>query len=324
MKGPRVRDIGEQGLLERLRVYCAPGVGDDGAVLDLPPGRQLVVTTDMLVDGVHFSPQTTAAADAGWRGAAANLSDLAAMGATPLGITIALGVPPDLPVAWIESMYQGMGDCLAGVPILGGDLVRSPVVSLGVSAFGTVEPSRVILRHQARPGDLVVVSGEHGGARAGLELLLHPPLHTLSQPEEQALILAHQRPRPRLEILPWLERQPSPVRIAGMDSSDGLADALIQICRASRVGARVYPDLIPRLAGLRRWPNPDQVQDWLLYGGEDFQLVLCLAPPLAKDLITWLEGAAVVGEVTAEPGVGLDLGAGTFVPLVPGGSFQHF
>ena len=107
MQGLRVQDLGEQGLLQRLQRFCPPEVvGDDGAIVTLSPGKSLVVTTDALVDGVHFSDRTTSAADAGWRAAAANLSDLAAMGADPLGITVALGLPGGVQVAWVEQLYH--------------------------------------------------------------------------------------------------------------------------------------------------------------------------------------------------------------------------
>ncbi|MGL5035286.1 MAG: AIR synthase related protein, partial [Microcystaceae cyanobacterium] len=108
-----VQDIGEQGLLARLQAYCPKEmVGDDGAILALAAAQSLVVTTDVLVENVHFSDSTTKPEDVGWRSAAANLSDLAAMGATPVGITVGLGLPGDTAVDWVESLYQGLQDCL--------------------------------------------------------------------------------------------------------------------------------------------------------------------------------------------------------------------
>ncbi|MHC5828238.1 MAG: AIR synthase related protein, partial [Nostoc sp.] len=120
----QVKDIGEQGLLERLQRFCPPEIiGDDAAVLEIAPGQSLVVTTDVLVDGVHFSDVTTSPEDAGWRAAAANLSDLAAMGASPLGITVGLGLPGEVRVSWVERLYQGMTECLQkyNTSIVGGD-----------------------------------------------------------------------------------------------------------------------------------------------------------------------------------------------------------
>jgi thiamine-monophosphate kinase len=109
----KVGDIGEKGLLERLQRFCPPEIiGDDAAVMATEPGQSLVVTTDVLVDEVHFSDRTTSPEDAGWRAVTANLSDLAAMGAVPLGITVGLGLRSDLLVSWVERLYQGMNECL--------------------------------------------------------------------------------------------------------------------------------------------------------------------------------------------------------------------
>ncbi|HEY9615177.1 AIR synthase related protein, partial [Allocoleopsis sp.] len=141
-----VRDIGEQGLLERLQRFCPRDiVGDDAAVLSFPEsGQSLVVTTDVLVDGVHFSDRTTSPEDVGWRAAAANLSDLAAMGASPLGITVGLSIRSETSVSWVERVYQGLTGCLQeyDTEIVGGDVVRSPVISIAITAFGQASPSR--------------------------------------------------------------------------------------------------------------------------------------------------------------------------------------
>jgi thiamine-monophosphate kinase len=172
-----IKDIAEAGLLQRLFPFCVAGtVGDDGALLTMPPGQSLIVTTDVLVDGVHFSDRTTSAADVGWRAAAANLSDLAAMGARPLGITVGLSLPPTTKVAWVEELYSGMKCCLQHYQtgIVGGDVCRSPVISVAITALGTVDPAQAIRRDQARPNSAILVTGYHGKSRAGLELLLHP------------------------------------------------------------------------------------------------------------------------------------------------------
>jgi thiamine-monophosphate kinase len=163
-----VRDLGEQGLLEKLQRFCPQDVvGDDGAILDTDPGKSLVVTTDVLVDGVHFSDRTTTAFDVGWRATAANLSDLAAMGATPLGITVGLALPGDRQVSWVEELYQGMAACLNvySTPIVGGDICSSTVTTVAITAMGEVIPQRAIRRSQARPGDMIVITGLHGLSR---------------------------------------------------------------------------------------------------------------------------------------------------------------
>ena len=295
-----VRDLGEHGLLQLFRPFCSDLVGDDAALLGaMPIDRELVVTTDILIDGVHFSPVTTSPQDVGWRAAAANLSDLAAMGATPWGVVIAVGLPPETPVEWITAVYQGFTDCLKqyGTALVGGDTVRSTVITLSVTAFGKVQRDRVIQRHTAQIGDAILITGPHGLSKAGLELLLQPELGEKLTPESiEILHKAHQRPQPRLDVPPLIWQFCD--RASGMDSSDGLADAIDQICKASGVGARLdwsaipIPESIELIAG-------DRSIDWVLYGGEDFELVLCLAPDAARSLLNLIPNAAIIGEVIA-------------------------
>lgn len=306
---PLLRDIGEQGLLQCVQRFCPQAmIGDDAAVLALQTDQSLVITTDMLVDGVHFSDRTTSPADVGWRAAAANLSDLAAMGATPVAITVALGIPGDTPVDWVENVYCGMTECLGQhcTEIVGGDICRSPVKTLAITAFGQVEPQRTIRRNTAKPGDAIVVTGVHGASRAGLELLLYPEFgQSLNDRDRTSLILAHQRPQPRLDILPILwEIVDSQIPIAGMDSSDGLADAILQICRASQVGAKLDRSLLPMPLAFSQIVSPERSIEWTLYGGEDFELVLCLPRELAEEFVQRLgNSAAIVGTITPEPNV---------------------
>jgi thiamine-monophosphate kinase len=328
-----VQNIGEQGLLTCLQAFCpADIVGDDGAVLQVKPGRSLVVTTDVLVDGVHFSDRTTHPTDVGWRAAAANLSDLAAMGAIPLGITVGLAVPGTVSIDWVEQLYQGLFDCLQRyeTPIVGGDVVRSPVITVSITAFGEVEPDRIIRRENAQPGQAIVATGVHGASRAGLELLLHPDQgQSLHASDRTTLIRAHQRPTPRLDVLPllWAILSPSPPPLTGMDSSDGLADAVIQICHASNVGARIDRRQIPLPTALTQWVSQEQAWEWALYGGEDFELVLCLPPPMAQQLVIQLGGGArIIGTTTAESGIWLVDSSNTYPdePLTLEQGFQHF
>lgn len=333
-----VKDIGEQGLLAILQKFCPSDIiGDDAALLPTDPSKSLVITTDMLIDGVHFSDRTTSPQDTGWRATAANLSDLAAMGAQPLGITIALGLTPDTPIAWVEQLYQGIIACLQpyNTPIVGGDLVRSPITTLAITAFGQCHPTRTIRRSTAQPGNLIVATGPHGASRAGLELLLNPELgHHLTPAERHSLILAHQRPKPRLDLLPllWaiLDSQSlvtSPISLAGMDSSDGLADAIVQICRASNVGAAIERSQIPIPAALNRLTSPEVAMNWALYGGEDFELVLCLPPEIAQLFIQQLgAGAAVVGTTTSSTDICLVDRNGLYPDeeLTLHQGFQHF
>jgi thiamine-monophosphate kinase len=346
----QVQDIGEQGLLKRLQRFCPPEIiGDDAAVLVTAPEQSLVVTTDLLVDGVHFSNVTTSPEDAGWRAAAANLSDLAAMGASPLGITVGLGLPGQVSVSWVERLYQGMTECLQkyNTPIVGGDIVRSPVTTLAITAFGQVNPSQIIRRSTAQVGDAIVVTGVHGASRSGLELLLHPELgQNLNNGEKTTLIHAHQRPHPRLDVLPILwkilesysppapnlrggarDSLSSPLPIAGMDSSDGLTDAVVQICRASSVGAILERRQISLPTAFDHWLTEEQALEYALDGGEDFELVLCLPQDPACALVQQLgQDAAIVGRITSESTVILHDEQEKFPDQVLSLSqgFQHF
>ena len=293
-----LQDLGEQGVLALVQRFSPASVtGDDAALLQAEAGQAIAVTTDVLVDGVHFSEATTSAFDVGWRSSAANLSDLAAMGAMPLGITVGLSLPGSVAVAWVEQLYQGMTACLQqyDTPIVGGDVTRSAVATIGITAIGQVRFDRAIRRSTAQAGDAILVTGMHGASRAGLELLLHSSQgEPLAADWRSRLIQAHQRPIPRLDVIPLL---PS-TRIAGMDSSDGLADAVLQICRASRVGAELQRDRIP-VPPIASWVGVERAIDWALYGGEDFELVLCLPIEQAEGLQNQLPGAAIVGKITA-------------------------
>jgi thiamine-monophosphate kinase len=330
-----ISDLGEQGLLKLIAPYCLPNtIGDDGAIVHPPPDCELVVTTDVLVDGVHFSDRTTTAFDVGWRSVAANLSDLAAMGATPLGITVGLSLPPTVPVVWLEGLYRGMQACLSRyrTGIVGGDLTRSSVITVAITALGAVKQERVIARSNARVDDAIVVTGYHGDSHAGLQLLLDPELgQTTSetidpvvlQASRQALITAHQRPQPRLDVLPLLDRS---IAIAGMDSSDGLADAIVQICQASGVGAVLNRSSLPISPALAQI-FPDTALKSVLYGGEDFELVLCMPREIGLELVKNIgSGAAIIGKIGRSSDIVLidDLTENPPIYLDRHSGFQHF
>jgi thiamine-monophosphate kinase len=331
-----VETLGELGLLQRLLRFCpADVVGDDAAVMALPAGQHLVVTTDVLVDGVHFSDRTTAPEDVGWRAIAANLSDLAAMGASPLGITVGLSLPGATPVAWIERLYQGIAACLQrwGGVVIGGDLCRSETISLAITALGSVEPQRALYRSRARAGQAILATGYHGLSRAGLELLLHPSQGAELEPAiRQRWIKAHQRPQPRLDVIAHLQALSAPQAngkvIAAMDTSDGLANAVMLIGQASGVGARLLAPQLPLDPTLVNWVGRARATEWCLYGGEDFELVLCLPPDLAQQLQLRLGGqSTIIGEMIADPAIELWDAATvptTKTPLTLAQGFQHF
>lgn len=326
-----VKDIGEQGLLKIVHQFCPSKIiGDDAAVISTSPRKKLVVTTDVLVENVHFGDRTTPPFAVGWRAAAANLSDLAAMGATPIGITVGLSLRGDLKVNWVEELYRGLKKCLDqyNTPILGGDICRSSVVTVSITALGEVNSTQVITRSSAKCGDAILVTGLHGLSRAGLEILLHPELgKNLDENSRQKLILAHQQPLPRLDVIKTIQKLEPKISIAGMDSSDGLADAIIQICQGSGVGANIEEKAITLASEILKLVSPQQALEWALFGGEDFELVLCLPFECAEILIKNLKSeAAIIGTITQEKEIKLisENESSSKVLLNQKKSFQHF
>ncbi|MFM2173174.1 MAG: thiamine-phosphate kinase [Cyanobacteriota bacterium] len=305
-------DLGEWELLRRLAAFAPPGqFADDAALLSETSGQQLVVNTDVLVEGVHFSDATIPARALGWRAATANLSDLAAMGCTSVaGITVALVAPGHTPWPWVEGVYQGLQEALQqyGGVLLGGDCSSGSQRLLSITALGHLGPGGgAIRRSDGRPGDWLVCTGPHGLSRLGLALLLEelqPSQRSqLSTGLEQRAIAAHQRPLPRLDAVAAITTsQPAglPWRVGGTDSSDGLAAAVAAIGAASGCGAvleRAALPLDPELAEL------EQGEHWCLSGGEDFELILALEPAWAEALLQALPGSTRIGMlVNAEAG----------------------
>lgn len=333
-------ELGEWELIRRLGAFAPPGQFDDDAAL-LEPGRDptpLVVNSDVLVEGVHFSDATTEAADVGWRAAAANLSDLAAMGATEVvGLTVGLVAPATTRWRWVEAVYEGIQEALQvhGGVLLGGDCSGGSQRLLAVTAIGRLRSDAgAIRRSDGRPGDLLVSTGVHGLSRLGLALLRHEPIamaagQPIPSPGSalgQRAIQAHCRPVPRFDaVCELIATRPRdvPWRVGGCDSSDGLAAAVAAIARASGCQAILVRDALPldpAMAGL-----PD-AETWCLQGGEDFELVLALPPPWARALIEQLPGAKVVGELSDGDSGRLVWSSGR--PLIEAGSgapgYSHF
>jgi thiamine-monophosphate kinase len=241
------------------------GVGDDAAVLRPAPGEDLVATVDAVVEGVHFGRGFTAE-DVGWKALAVNLSDLAAMGARPLHALVALGLPPGTPQATVRGIAAGLGRCARAhrTAIVGGNVTRARELSVTVTVLGAVPEGRAVLREGARPGDLVAVTGTLGDAALGL-----------ARGAPRALVLRQRRPTPRLAAglaLAGLVR-------AAIDVSDGLAQDLGHLCRASGVGARIGLSDVPLSPAYRRMARrlADPFEP-ALAGGEDYELAVALPP----------------------------------------------
>ena len=340
-RGETLADLGEWELIRRLGAFAPRDqFSDDAALLPEPsgPAGPLVVNTDVLVEGVHFSDATTGAGDVGWRAAAANLSDLAAMGATEvLGLTVGLVAPSGTAWSWVDGVYDGLRQALDryGGVLLGGDCSSGDQRLLAITAIGRISPAGgPIRRSDGRPGDLLVSTGAHGLSRLGLALLQHDPIGaTAAHPGPSGnsalvnrAIQAHRRPVPRFDAVGRLiATRPAAGtwRVAGCDSSDGLAAAVAAIARASGCQALLERQSLPLDPAMAPLP---QAMAWCLEGGEDFELVLALEPGWARELALTLPGATVIGLLAEGPpgrliwSDGTDVRAGGSGP--PG--FRHY
>ncbi|HXK59890.1 MAG TPA: thiamine-phosphate kinase [Acidobacteriota bacterium] len=290
-----MRSRGEFELIERIKSlnlsggrYVKIGIGDDCAVLAPPAGNELTVTTDMLVEGIDFRRSWMPPAFLGWKSLAVSLSDLAAMGAQPIGCLLALALPPALTDRYFDEFIEGFlrASELWSAPLAGGDLSASEIVSVTVTAFGTVPAGQAIRRRGAVPGDLVVVVGDLGLSRLGLELLEMERLllaEKLTQPEEldnwaqsdrkARALRAHLLPRPLLSVGAWVRE--NRLAHAMIDVSDGLLADLQHILEESQTAAELDVESLSRLR-----PRTDTIMDldFVLNGGEDYALLLALTP----------------------------------------------
>jgi thiamine-monophosphate kinase len=276
-----VDDLGEHALLARLLARLprtSPtvlvGPGDDAAVLAPARNERLVVTTDALVEGVHFLRAFSSPADIGHKALAVNLSDLAAMGATPRWALLSLILPGSWLVADVEAMVDGLAALARqhGVTVVGGNITRaSGSLVVDVTAGGGVAPRKWLTRSGAKPGHEIYVSGAIGGAAAGLEI-------ARAGAPDSPCVLRHRRPEPRVRLGVAMAR--AKAARAAMDLSDGLADALKQIASASGVGVRIDAENVPIDAGARDWWSSRGVDPVIaaLRGGDDYELVFAVGP----------------------------------------------
>ncbi len=329
-----VADLGERALVARIRARIPPppssvvvGIGDDAAVVAPDRGTLTVITTDALVDGIHFDRTFASAADIGHKALAVNLSDLAAMGAAPRHALLSLALPPHSPVADIDALVDALLVLAGqhGTALVGGNIAGSTgPISIDVTVTGSVRRRRVLTRGGARPGDFVYVSGQIGGAAAGLASLRGAdggPAPATDRCRRRFL-----RPEPRVRLGLALGRNRA--ARACIDLSDGLADALHQVTDASGVGARIDADRIPIDPEARDWFTRSGADPVLaaLTGGEDYELAFAAPPAFRGRLahVRRLIGDLVltpIGVITKERDVVLARG-GTVEPLP--GSFEHF
>lgn len=303
------------------------GSGDDAALLAPPPGQELAVCTDTLVEGVHFAPATEPA-DIGWRALAVNLSDLAAMGATPAWALLALTLPAADP-AWVDAFATGFGELAArhGIALVGGDTTRG-ALAVTVTALGFVPVGQALRRAGARAGDLVCVTGSLGDAAAGLRSLAADDpaaarLAALPAVQRKYLQARLLRPEPRLGAGTTLRGSAS----ACIDVSDGLLADLGHIARASGVGIEINADALPASPALQAAFPATERSALQAAGGEDFELAFTVAAADAAAVLGVLAregpGATPIGHVQEGSGVRLVDGQGRAVEL-PRQGWEHF
>lgn len=281
-----LREIGEFGFIRRISRGCVVRpegvertIGDDAAAFVVPSDGLTLVTTDLLVERVHFLRNATTPFNLGYKAMAVNLSDIAAMGGTPREAFVSAAIPGSCPVEYLDALYDGMKSLAArhGVNILGGDTTGSQAdLILNVTVVGYVQRNEILYRSGAQPGDVVCVTGAVGDSRAGLQLVREgvPP----SGAALQALFDAHILPRPHLAEGRFLAT--SGAATAALDVSDGLSSDLMHIIEESRVGIRVLADRIPISAELRDFcarGSRDPAR-YALSGGEDYVLAVTIRP----------------------------------------------
>ncbi|HEY5425078.1 MAG TPA: thiamine-phosphate kinase [Candidatus Tumulicola sp.] len=284
------------------------GIGDDAALWQPSRSNRSAITTDMLVEDVHFTRASMSLEDAGWRAMMANASDLAAMGARPVLATVALGLPPGTRVDEVIELYRGLASAALAVrlDIVGGDLSRAPVLTISVAAVGEVRASNVKTRSGGHPGGVLAVTGRLGAARAGLDLTTASG--TIDADLEREALRAFRRPHARCAEGRFLGASRNVE--AMIDCSDGLSTDLDRLCAASGCGALL--DDVPvaesaRAVALRTGQDSER---YALAGGEDFELLVAVRPRAFAHLAARFAarfGRTLhrVGTLRTQPGVAL-------------------
>ena len=331
-----VADLGEFGLIDRLtkgfeihNPSTLKGVGDDAAVMDFK-NKRTVVSTDLLIEGVHFDLSYVPLKHLGYKSVVVNVSDIYAMNATATQITVSIAVSNRFPLEALEELYAGIRLACEHykVDLVGGDTTSSTRgLIISVTAIGEAEASDLVYRNGAQPNDLVVLTGDIGGAYMGLQILEREKavfqVNPNSQPdiEMYSYILERQlKPEARKDIPPLL-KQLGVKPTAMMDVSDGLSSEILHICKQSGVGCRLYEDKIPldpQVISTCEEFNLDSTTI-ALSGGEDYELLFTIAQA-DYDKIKGNPNFSVIGYITDKSeGVNLVTRAGQFIPIIAKG-----
>lgn len=311
--------LGEFGLIARLQSRCRSrsrrlvrGIGDDCAVFTQPGGNYLVVSTDALIESVHFDLKTHTPEQLGWKTMAVNVSDIAAMGAQPLFAVITLGLPKKTKVAFLDRLYKGLGRACEAfeVDLAGGDTVSSPRhLMINLTIFGETHKKRLFTRQGARPGDALMVTGTLGDSALGLKILKSPRKHWAGRAaDRKKLVARHLEPTPRAGEAWKLAK--SKWRVTSMiDISDGLGQDLNHLLTAGGLGAELWEDALPFSQPFENMCSANRLEagKLALEGGEDYELLFTLKSEDAKKLhgsfVQYGTPVTQIGVISARKGV---------------------
>lgn len=331
-----LKEIGEFGFIKKISRGClirpdniVKAIGDDAAAFKCDPEQLALITTDLLVERIHFLRDAIAGFDLGYKSLAVNLSDIAAMGGTAREAFVSIAIPDDCQLDYLDDIYDGIKDLAAefDVNVLGGDTTRSKIdLIINIVVQGIVPSTELLCRDGARTSDVICSTGFLGDSKAGLHLILNQI--TDDSPGLKSLLKAHRTPRPHLREGRFLARQPGVH--AAIDTSDGLSSDLGHIAEESKMGARLYADKIPISPNLKDFCDRfgfDPV-DYALSGGEDYALLCTIAPDRAEEIANEFEKKFkrplfAIGEITAGNQLTLIYADGKTKPITPTG-WDHF
>jgi thiamine-monophosphate kinase len=331
-----LKEIGEFGFIKKISRGCLirpdniiKAIGDDAAAFTTAPDQLSLITTDLLVERVHFLRAAISGFDLGYKSLAVNLSDIAAMGGTAREAFVSIAIPDDCQLDYLEAIYSGIKDLATGfdVNVLGGDTTRSKKdLIINIVVQGIVTKEELLCRDAARPGDVIFSTGFLGDSKAGLYLILNEV--AADSKKLAALLMAHRVPQPHLRQGRFLARQTGVH--AAIDTSDGLSSDLAHIAEESRVGARLYVQKIPISPNLKDFCTRFDFDpiDYALSGGEDYTLLCTIAPQHAAKIASAFEKEFkhplfAVGEITAKKQIQIVYPDGETIPLIPTG-WDHF
>lgn len=330
-----ISSLGEFGLIDRLtrefplvNETSVLGVGDDAAVISVSTDKELLVTTDLLLEGIHFDVRYVPLMHLGYKAAVVNFSDIYAMNGTPRQITVSIGVSSRFTVEHLEAIYSGIRIACDnyGVDLVGGDTSASVTgLVISITCLGEVDKGQAVKRSGAKETNLICVSGDLGAAYMGLQLLEREnsvaaqsgdPNFQPNFSGKEYILQRQLRPEARRDIIAKL-REAGVVPTSMMDVSDGLSSELLHICKASNVGCRVYEDRIPidyQTALMAEELNMNLVTA-AMNGGEDYELLFTV-PLTDKEKIERIEGVRMIGYITApQLGVALVTRDGGEIPI---------